>query len=435
MKATMTPHRLLGLLAWAVAASFHAPATAQDLSWSGFGTLGYARSNADYGFQRFIDREGSLARDSLLALQVDARLNAHWSATVQLKAAPSQNDDDRWDVSASWAFVAWRPDNDWLLRAGRLRVPLYLYSETKDIGAATDLARLPNEMYWIAPTSDFTGLYATRNWMLGEREVSVDGYSGYADTTLRQWSRNGLPPQLSAGERFTDVRVRSTGLVLTVRDTSTLWRAGLHRTRTTLSNDTGFTIAYPHVDLAPGLGYWQVSNALPGPGIPTVGTISNQIFTAGIEMNFGQGWRVAAEGARVRQQDTEIGFDAAAGYVALFKSIGRFTPYATASRILSSRQQRDWQARLSQADLPPFIPGAAQLVAAQRTAADFVQVYDQHSLALGLSYQLSPGAKLKAEWMRSHIGAASSMTDAPPGTSAPRNTSLDVLSFNYSFAF
>jgi len=431
----MKHHPIRPALVAAGLALLAAPALALDLSWSGFATLGYARSDAPYLFQRSIDRNGTFDRDSVLAGQVDAKLSPEWSATLQLKAAPAAKRDNRWDLSASWAFIGWRPNNDWLLRAGRLRVPLYLHSETQDIGVISDMARPPNEMYWLTPTSDFTGLYATRSWAVGDGEFSADAYSGFADTSFRQWSRNGLPPVQPPGAFFTDVRVKSTGIVLTVRQPTTLWRAGLHRTVTTRSDGGPFVVRYPRVDLAPGVGYWQVDDALPGPGVPTVGSINNMIATVGADVQLPEGWRIAGEIARVRQLDTELGADASSAYATVFKTIDRFTPYVSASRLLSGKRQREWYARLSQAQLPPVAPGANQIVGLQQAFADFVNIFDQRSLAIGVSYSLTPSSKIKAEWMRTHIGAGSAMANSPPGTAAPHDTSLNVLSVNYSIAF
>ena len=40
------------------------------------------------------------------------------------KAAPSIQRDDSWDTTLAWAFLAWRPNNDLLLRLGKVRVPI-----------------------------------------------------------------------------------------------------------------------------------------------------------------------------------------------------------------------------------------------------------------------------------------------------------------------
>ena len=109
-------------------------ALAFDLAWSGFGTVGYAQSDQPVNYQRFIDEKGSFKRDSVLGAQVDARFSQQWGATVQVKAAPSDHSDSQWQASLAWAFVSWRPSDDWLIRAGKLRLPFMLNTENADVG-------------------------------------------------------------------------------------------------------------------------------------------------------------------------------------------------------------------------------------------------------------------------------------------------------------
>jgi hypothetical protein len=47
---------------------------AQDVRYSAFGTIGYARSTDEHRYQRAVDSDGTLARDSLLGAQIDAAL-------------------------------------------------------------------------------------------------------------------------------------------------------------------------------------------------------------------------------------------------------------------------------------------------------------------------------------------------------------------------
>jgi hypothetical protein len=46
------------------------PAQATEVNFSGFGTLGYARTDQPYVYQRYMDEDGTLARDSVLGLQM-----------------------------------------------------------------------------------------------------------------------------------------------------------------------------------------------------------------------------------------------------------------------------------------------------------------------------------------------------------------------------
>lgn len=411
------------------------PALAQDLSWSVFGTLGYARSDRDYTYQRSIDDSGTFDRDSLLGAQADLRLSPQWSATMQLKLAPSLKRDSQWDLTPAWAFVGWRPSNDWLLRAGRMRVPLYLHSESMDVGVTHDLARLPTEMYSIAPSTDFDGLSAAKTWALGDNELSLDVYSGQITTSARFWLRDGLPPQMPAGQNYVDVKVRSSGLAMTLRGSDGIWRASVLRTATRRKNGENISVRYPFVQLAPGLGYYQVDEAIPGPGMAAIGSIHNTIVTLGFEQNLGSGWRLAGEYARDKQHDTEVGSDTRGGYLALLRQIGRTTPYISFGVLRASQGQLDWYRRLTETQLPPMIPGADMLNAAQRVAAENIYAVDQRSLALGASVALNPSQKLKVEWMRTRIGQVSRLIDTPAGRETPHDTHVDVWSVHYSFSF
>ncbi len=427
----MHPKRLLlALLALA-----GLPAAAQDLSWSGYGTIGYATSNRNYTFQRSISDRGTFDRDSVFGLQGDLRFNPQWSATVQLKAAQSLTSDSRWALTPAWAFIAWRPSDDWLLRAGKLRVPLYLHSEALDVGVTHDMVRQPAEMYSISPTNDFDGLYATRTWPRGEGEVSLDAYAGGISTTARFWTRDGAPPQIAPGAEFVDVDIKAEGVVLTVRQPDGVWRAGVHHIVTRQSDGSTIPVSYPYVDLGNGMGYYQVNPALPGPGIATVPSITNYLFTFGVEQQFAQDWRIAAEFARDVQRDTQVGSDTRGGYAALYRRIGRATPYVSLGVLRSSAGSLDWYRRLTANPLPAMVPGAAQVNAAQRLAAESIWALDQRSLAIGSSYAIDNSQKLKFEWMRTHVGQVSRLVDSPPGSPVPHDTNIDVWSVNYNFSF
>jgi hypothetical protein len=435
---------LCGLLLWwaplhaqtNAAASTPAPqGPGLDLTWSGFATLGYAQSDADYGYQRFINKKGSFKRDSLIAGQVDWRITPQWSATLQVKLAPAEDSDDAYSAKAAWAFVAWRPNNDWLVRAGKLRLPLYLNSESLDVGVSSDMARLPFEMYSIAPTNEILGASVGRNFSWGEQDISLDAFTGQADVTARLWRRDGLPPFVPAGASFKTVNVKISGLILTGRDPSLTWRVGLHSVRTRSADGMSIPVSYPRVDVGPGLGYWKVNDAQPGPPIAVANTIRNLAFTLGGEWQIDPTWRVASEFVRMRQLDTEVGSDSKAGYVALFKRFGNFTPYISLSRQRSNDEILEWNRRLTQDQLPAFIPGAAQNNAVQRVAGESLYAFDQRSLALGLTYALSSTAKIKGEWMQTKVGKASNHFDVPAGQADPQGLRVNTLTFNVSVAF
>lgn len=427
--------RLRSLLCACLAACGLGGAMAQDLTWSAFGTVGYAQSNRDFTYQRWIDEDGTLVRDTVFGAQADLRLSPQWSATLQLELAPSLRSDDDWDVRPPWAFVAWRPDDAWLLRGGRMRIPLYLYSESMAVGSTHEMARLPHEMYGLAPSSEFDGLSLARTWSHGDQDLSVDVYGGRMDTTARFWMRDGAPPDYPAGALFVDVEVEAAGIVLTQRSSDTTLRGGVHRIRMRPNFGQGLATTYPYVELAPGLGYYQVVPELPGPGLTVLPTLRNTIYTLGVDHQLLPDWRVTAEFARIVQHGTEIGYDSRGGYLAVLHSMGRFTPYLSWGRTKSSDVSIGWNERLTATRLPDTVPNAAMINALQRVAGEASYAADQQSLALGSSYAVDAYRKFKLEWMHTRIGRVSRFVDTPAGQQTPRRRSLEVWSASYSFSF
>lgn len=398
-------------------------ARAVDFSSSGFGTLGYAVSDQSYDYQRFVDEHGTFKRDTVLGGQLDAKFSPEWSATVQAKVAPSLNNDDDWSLTASWAFVSWRPDNDWLLRLGKQRVPMYLNSENMDVGQTYDFARLPFEMYGISPSNDFKGLYASRTWVPAAGELTLDVFHGKADLNSRAYTRD-------LGAIFIPVRTTITGTVLTLRQDSSVWRAGLHHAVTRRRDGQGLPSHYPASALPP---YYRVNDLIPGAEpVGQAYSIVNDLITFGGDIEVAPNWRLVSELARNIQRRTENGANTAGGYVAVLHKMGELTPYVSYARLRSMGVSVRNAEQLNAAQLPGDPYG---LNASQRAASDAIMVYDQDTLAIGSSYALTPQSKLKAEWANTRIGKRSATVSSPAGEDLVSRQRINVLSLNYSFVF
>lgn len=416
-----THRHLFTVAALALAVLTGTAAQAQSLSYSTFGTVGAAVSNQDYRYQRFIDSDGTLMRDTVVGGQLDLQFSTELSATVQAKLAPSARNDQDWDVSASWAFASWRPNNEWLVRAGKLRVPLYLYSENLDVGQSYDFARLPTEMYSIAPINDVAGVYVTRNWALGDSDLSLDVYSGEATVRMRTYTR-------AQGKSFSNYQTKATGAALTWRADDTTVRVGLHHASTRAKGSSPVNTAGLQ-PLATGYG----SIYVPYGEVPK---IRNDIITFGVDHKLAGNWRVMFEAVRDIQHDTTLGLNTAGGYIAILKSMDKWTPYVSASVLKTVGSAARDHKLLRQTAVPDVAPPiTGQINAIQGRIADSVPFYDQHSLAIGTSYALTPNSKLKAEWLRTWVGEGSSMVDSPRGGPAVADESIDVFSFSYNFAY
>lgn len=431
-------------LFWAILAGLAAGrAGAGEISFSGFGTVGYAQSDSPHVYQRHIDRNGTFERDSVLGLQADARLDEHWGATVQLKLAPSTSSDSRWESTVSWAFLSYRPTDDWLFRAGKLRVPLYLNSENMDVGTTFDFARLPTEMYSLAPTTDFTGLSFSKTWALPAGELNLDGYWGKADSHWRYFFRDDLSAYggQERGAIYAPIKIDSAGLVVTAQIDEHRFRAGAHKSVTRPRDGSVFMngISYGNISQFPFFPVYGYQFGAP------IDKLESTTLTLGADVALGGGFRAIAELAR-RSFDKDSGPSSTGAYVALLKESGAWTPYVSVARLLSSATLRKQYLAADGSVITPSDMAPVALIglspealagaytAFQRSLADSLSAYDQTTVALGTSYRLSPNQKLKAEWARTHVGAMSSFVDVPAGASTGHKN-IDVFSVSYNFVF
>ncbi len=427
--------RLVALLLSTSACVAPFQVAAADYSLSGYGTLGFARSDKSYAYQRFIDDEGTFRRDSLAGLQIDAKFDGRVGATAQLRLSPASDNDAKYQATLAWAFVNYRPGNDWLLRVGKQRIPLYLNSQNYDVGATYDFARLPTEMYSISPNNEMDGVSFSRTWSRGYEEFVLDGFWGRSKSDVRIWLREGVRGVQNAGATFRRLEADGGGFALLYRQNDSIFRMSLSRVAIgILGGNSSIPTTFPFVSLAPGVGYYQVDPMLPGPGIRTIRKFDFTTLTLGADVNIGSGYRIISEFARTNVPQTALSTQSSRGYASILKHIDKWTPYVTYAFLKSQFAPLDLHVSVASTVVPGFVPNAAQINAAQRIGADQVLAFDQRSLAIGTSYALSPTSRLKAELMHVRIGQVSSLVDAPPGSNI-RNQGINVISLSYSVVF
>lgn len=411
-----------------------APALGADYSLSAYGTLGYTLSDQSFKYDRLIDHRGTLRRDSVAGLQLDSRLTDSLGATVQVVAEMADDNDRQYRANVAWAFVSWRPTSDWLFRLGKQRIPLYLYSQTHNVGVTYDFARLPIEMYSISPNNDYVGVSFSKAWNLGRDEVLLEGNWGNTSINARVWTRDDLPGQKTAGATYRDLLAKGVALNLSFKRDEDLYRAGLYHAALVGRGEKTIGVTFPFVTVLPGFGYYQPSSLLPGPGVPQTKKVNFSILSVGADVNIGSDFQLVGEFARTVMSRTEFNETANRGYISLLKRIDRWTPYMFVSAVRSASRTLDFYNAVNSNTVPAFLPGAALINASQRVAADQIRVQDQYSTAIGLSYRITATQILKAEWMRVRIGKVSSLVDAPGGGDI-RNQNINVFSLSYSFAF
>lgn len=91
---------------------------------------------------------------SKLGGQIQYGLTDTLGVTVQATLKPEQ---DTWKGNLEWAYLSWGASDGLTLRAGRLRLPIYMYSETLDVGFTHPWLRLPDEVYSQVQLSNYEG--------------------------------------------------------------------------------------------------------------------------------------------------------------------------------------------------------------------------------------------------------------------------------------
>ena len=120
--------------------------------FSSFGTLALTRGGDDnLGFRGDLDRESlfdgdwSLVPDSVLGLQMDMQFNDRFGGAVQLVG--KDRAEDSIENSLEWAFLRYRLNPDWTIRAGRIGTDLFMLSDYRNVGFAYLWTRPPPEFY------------------------------------------------------------------------------------------------------------------------------------------------------------------------------------------------------------------------------------------------------------------------------------------------
>lgn len=154
---------VLSVLASALISGQALALDAGEYRFNGFGTLGVTKmfgdsKGYDYGVNGQINNRWRGDAVSRLGGQLSYGITDTISVTGQLLA---HAEHDTWKVTPEWVYVAWNARPDLTVRAGRLRDPVYMYSESLDVGFSYPWLRLPDEVYSVIQTKRYDGVDAT----------------------------------------------------------------------------------------------------------------------------------------------------------------------------------------------------------------------------------------------------------------------------------
>ena len=113
------------------------PTYATEIRIDGFASLVYGQTlDKDEGSSAFDGRaygnRADFQTDSLYAVQFRADMTEGMSATAQVIGKGAEN----FDAKISWAYFTYQLNDSWSVKAGRQRLPYFLYSDFLDVGYA-----------------------------------------------------------------------------------------------------------------------------------------------------------------------------------------------------------------------------------------------------------------------------------------------------------
>ena len=173
-------------------------------SLSGFGTAGGTfTSDGKYAYNHnsteFTGASNSfdVGLESRIGVQAVVSFDPQWSVTVQevARLRGSKN----FDPGTEWLYAQYQPDSNLKLRLGRVVLPVFLISDTINVGYAVPWFRAPNEVYFAEPLEHLDGGQALWQQSLGAFQLKLEATYGDAEASL---NFGGVPVSAKSKSTF-----------------------------------------------------------------------------------------------------------------------------------------------------------------------------------------------------------------------------------------
>ncbi|MCR8914547.1 hypothetical protein FDP08_11285 [Marinobacter panjinensis] len=358
--------------------------------FNGFFSTGYSRASNDAGFDG-ITEETSVADQSLLALQGTFDVTEKSQAVMQLVGRGSED----WDPVIEWAYLSHRPTNNLQLRAGKMRLPFFMYSDSLEVGYSQTWARPPAAVYDPVAIQSYVGADATHTLNFDGSSLTTQVFTGFTEEE----------------GNISEVELRNTA-GLTLGWTDYVWTVrGIAATGETSINATRLAA------IAEANGLQLVD----GQAILADEERGNFF---GIGLGFDDGtWQVISEITRVEVDGKFADTDSA--YLSVARRFGAFTPYAVIGWVESQDNDEREAAFLAQAPSGAVVPAVPESILNTRR--------DEYSV--GMRWDITPGVAIKADitHVRGFEDSAGGLNPAFVLTSDNDSTNVYTLKLDSAF--
>ena len=142
---------------------------------NGYGNLVATHSDFNGLYEGWYDNEVAYIGASQVAVNLTYQIDEQFSSVVQFLSSGRRN----FDASIRLAHLNWKPSDSFLVRIGKIRLPVFLHSDYQEVGILYPWSRLPTEIYYGNPFSTMTGVSA--NYYLNvsdESRIMLQIYGG-----------------------------------------------------------------------------------------------------------------------------------------------------------------------------------------------------------------------------------------------------------------
>jgi len=327
----------------------------QAIEFDGFLTAGFAvhdqaqTNGKKLVYLEEIKEDVTFLQDSKFGLQVTADVAEDMQVVAQILASA---EDDNYSMDVEWAYLDYAASESTMLRAGRIKQPVFLISDYLEVGYAYPWIRPPAEAYSNMPVDSIIGVEVLYQTKIGSMNFGVQPYFGS--------NTEGVPGQAQVNffaDNYIGMALRLENRYFTVQlssfqtDVSTI---DSNETPTLNSEGTAvLSVASLSWDVANFVGYTEFT--------------TRDIEADTDTLSPGNGFNEVPFDYLFADQD---GY-----YVTLGYRMGKYLPHLTFAAIDSDPAD------------PTVLPGAPVNQGAR-----------QETITLGLRYELNDSAALKMEY-------------------------------------
>lgn len=400
---------------------------------NGFASIGVNTSDEDNFTPYFTDinNKESYLEDSILGIQMTFKVNENLDAVAQLTAEA----EDGFNLNAEWAYLSYQVNENWKIRAGRLRVPFYAASEYLDVGYAYPWARPPLEVYSTIPFKSYNGIDTFYNFNVSGFDITLQAMHGIEEFTNPTGTFDTIMTGAYVNVNYDDFSFRvgrthatingafnadigsALGLPATIsEDDFNAFLAGAITTETDSEKAAAISEAIQANALLGGFVANLGNNPAEASALLEVFSLSAfDVDYSDLALSYDNGSLiVSAEATDLKYNDVEL-TRIYGGYVTVGYRLNQWQPFITVGRTYTTEE----------ADYTKIF---GPLMASSMESIGFAPM-EQTTYSSGLRWDVKQGVSIKAQW--DHItelaGTSGLMTAAEIGTTPDNGINIYSL--------